>query len=341
MGISSTISKVFLYGLNRTEVIGLQDFLKILDERADPAKRQRGLITVSNHISVLDDPVLWGVLPLKYLYNPQNLRFGLGAHDICFTNKAFASFFTYGQVLPTHRLKHSQQGGLFQPTFTEAIRLLSTHPTLRTQSPLSISNFAPTYSTNGTDVVPCPSIHQRNSNAWVHVFPEGAVHQHGEVDCRYFKWGVSRLILESEPAPDLVPIFIDGFQHVMPEDRVFPRFLPRIGKRIKVAFGQKLDGESAFGDLRRRWRKLVESRSGLGKELGVIRDEQLRDGEEAREIRVEVAKRVRAEVMKLRRDLGYKEANPSYGSAETWAKDPKSSKKKYRSEVDGSLINQD
>lgn len=127
----------------------------------------------------------------------------------------------------------------------------------------------------------------------------------------------------------------------MPEDRVFPRFLPRIGKRIKVAFGQKLDGESAFGDLRRRWRKLVESRGGPGNEPGVIRDKRLRDGEEAREIRVEVAKRVRDEVMRLRSQLGYKEANPSYGFAETWAKDPKSSRKRYRSEVDGSLINQD
>lgn len=85
----------------------------------------------------------------------------------------------------------------------------------------------------------------------------------------------------------------------------------------------------------------MESRGGLANELGVIRDGQLRDGEEAREIRVEVAKRVRDQVMKLRRELGYKEANPSYGFAETWAKDPKSSKKKYRSEVDGSLINQD
>lgn len=45
MGVASTISKVFLFGLNRTEVIGLQGFLKVLDERADPAKRTRGLIT--------------------------------------------------------------------------------------------------------------------------------------------------------------------------------------------------------------------------------------------------------------------------------------------------------
>ena len=35
----------------------------------------------------LDDPIMWGVLPLKYVFNPVSLRWGLGAHDICFKNK--------------------------------------------------------------------------------------------------------------------------------------------------------------------------------------------------------------------------------------------------------------
>lgn len=165
------------------------------------------------------------------------------------------------------------------------------------------------------------------------------MHQHRDVDCRYFKWGVSRLILESEPAPDIVPIFIDGFQTVMPEDRYFPRFLPRIGCRIKVAFGTRVDGEEHFGDLRRRWRKLVESRPGGMETIGVLKDAELQDGEEARRIRVEVAERVRDEVMKLRKSLGYGDGEESFRYAETWAKDSKT--KRYKSEVDGSLINQD
>lgn len=35
----------------------------------------------------LDDPLIWGILPLRYAFNPENLRWGLGAHDICFKNK--------------------------------------------------------------------------------------------------------------------------------------------------------------------------------------------------------------------------------------------------------------
>jgi monolysocardiolipin acyltransferase len=321
---------------------------------------------------------MWSVLPLGYTFKPHILRWGLGAHDICFTNKyaaslcpksilerasdvqfrMFANFFTYGQVLPTHRLKHSQHGGLFQPTFTEAIRLLSS------SSPSAASSYPPRSSsdpstsgtlpyhtsfpenfTNGQDVVPSPSIHSINRYSWVHVFPEGAVHQHPSLDMRYFKWGVSRLILESEPLPDVVPIFVDGFQHVMPEDRTFPRFLPRIRKNIRVAFGDVVDSEALFGDLRRRWRELVERRrNGIGRfggeeVLGELRDEELRDGPEAREIRIEVARRVREEVMKLRRQMGYPDGDPALGDAETWAKEKEG--KKYRSAVDGSLINQD
>jgi hypothetical protein len=48
--------------------------------------RQRTRLTkVSNR---LDDPLIWGVLPLvPYGSDPSNHRWGLGAHDICFKNQ--------------------------------------------------------------------------------------------------------------------------------------------------------------------------------------------------------------------------------------------------------------
>jgi monolysocardiolipin acyltransferase len=51
-------------------------------------EKERGLINVaivSNHESVLDDPFLWGVLPLKTLFNINQMRWVLGAADICYT----------------------------------------------------------------------------------------------------------------------------------------------------------------------------------------------------------------------------------------------------------------
>ncbi len=46
-----------------------------------------------------------------------------------------------------------------------------------------------TYSTDGTDRRLAPSTYLRNRHSWVHIFPEGMVHQHASTDVRYFKWG--------------------------------------------------------------------------------------------------------------------------------------------------------
>lgn len=45
MGVTGSISRVFLYGLNYLEVIGLDSFLEKLNERSDIEGRQRGLLT--------------------------------------------------------------------------------------------------------------------------------------------------------------------------------------------------------------------------------------------------------------------------------------------------------
>ena len=52
IGSVGFLCRSFLYGLSRTETHGLDKFLEILDERRDETKRERGLITVSNHMSV-------------------------------------------------------------------------------------------------------------------------------------------------------------------------------------------------------------------------------------------------------------------------------------------------
>jgi monolysocardiolipin acyltransferase len=159
---------------------------------------------------------------------------------------------------------------------------------------------------------------------------------------RYFKWGVSRLILEPEVCPDVVPMFIQGTDQVMHESREFPRFLPRIGKKISVTFGAAVDVESRFGDLRRRWRELVqeaelEDQTHPPRELfqpdvspgdpaalmygDNARVEKLRNSPEAVELRIECTRRIREEVLKVRRSRGLPDEDPKAGLIETWAKE--------------------
>lgn len=45
IAVSGLIAHTFLFGASRTEVRGLDGFLRLLDERADVGRRERGLIT--------------------------------------------------------------------------------------------------------------------------------------------------------------------------------------------------------------------------------------------------------------------------------------------------------
>ncbi|KAI9670063.1 MAG: hypothetical protein M1817_004543 [Caeruleum heppii] len=339
MGVTGALCRTFLHGANRTEVHGLDGFLRVLDERQDIEGRERGLITVSNHTSVLDDPIIWGVLPLRYLFRPDHLRWGLGSYDICFKNKPLATFFSLGQVLPTHRQAHSPHGGLFQPTMTQAIRLLSHRPSHSSasssfsQDHLDHSTSTPgipdpfstphlTYTTNNVDTFPAPSAYLSRRHSWIHIFPEGKVHQRTDKTMRYFKWGVARLILEAEPLPQIVPMWIEGLNEVMHEAREAPRWVPRVGKDIKVVFGEEVDAEKVFGDLRRKWRGLVEKEgdatSDEGWSLGELQTERLRYGDEAVKLRIECTMRVRGELLKVRRQAGLPDEDPKEGLVETW-----------------------
>ncbi|CAM1502812.1 Fc.00g075880.m01.CDS01 [Cosmosporella sp. VM-42] len=320
MGSVGILSRAFLYGLNDVEVHGLDRLLGVLDRRKTQG-RERGLLTVCNHVAVLDDPLMWGILPPRYCFDVNNLRWGLGAHDICFKNDATSIFFSLGQVLPTHRLWHSSHGGLFQPAMTQAIKLLSSP-----ESTIKPDQF--TFSTNGKDAFRSPAAYAANCNAWVHVFPEACCHQSPDSSLRYFKWGISRLILESDPAPEFIPMFIHGTQHIMPEERTWPRWAPRIGNKFRVMIGEPTDVDKVFGRQRAAWKRLIDRGD----------PELLRDDPEAVELRIAVAKQVRDEISKLREKMGFPaEEDETAALADTWSKEP--NKKKFKSPVDGSLVN--
>lgn len=73
---------------------------------------------------------------------------------------------------------------------------------------------------------------------WVHIFPEAYVNLTRSAALRRFKWGISRLVLEPRVTPYVVPIWIMGFDQVMPHPRARPKWLPRTGAEITVTFGE-------------------------------------------------------------------------------------------------------
>ena len=142
---------------------------------------------------------------------------------------------------------------------------------------------------------------------------------------RYFKWGVARLILEPDVCPDIVPMWIEGNNEIMHEDRSAPRWLPRAGKECGVWFGENVGGENegnVFHEMRERWRRLVEEdrlREKAGQELEVgVLSEELKYGREAVKLREECTMQVRGAVLKVRRERGLPDEDPKEGLVETW-----------------------
>ncbi|KKA30350.1 hypothetical protein TD95_001043 [Thielaviopsis punctulata] len=298
MGAMGLICKAYLFGLNRVTVTGLEHLTDKLDGR-----RERGLLTISNHVSVIDDPIIWGVLPIRHLFNPSVMRWSLGAHDICFQTPTSSTFFALGQVIPTHRFRYSPHGGVSQPSMTHALRMLSSSSAAATFAahPLSVaasSSAAPTYTTDGTDSHRSPSFFRSRRNVWLHIFPEGCITQSPMNVMRYFKWGVARFVLEAQPPPDVVPMFINGTQDIMPEDRQ-PRWLPKCGVDVRIAFGAPLDTAAEFGDLIAEWRRL-EDRFRAGKLSG-----DLHSSKEAEQLRMATVERMWEAVDRVKVAQGY------------------------------------
>jgi len=81
----------------------------------------QGLLTVMNHLSALDDPLL--VAPLfgfSVLCQQSKIRWTFAAYDQVFSTRAKATFFKYGKVLPMKR-----GAGLHQAAMDVAVQKLN------------------------------------------------------------------------------------------------------------------------------------------------------------------------------------------------------------------------
>lgn len=83
MGVVATWAKAVLSGLNRFTVFNRERLVDLVEHR--PAGQP--LITISNHTSTLDDPVIVSnLLPLRLIASPTYSRWSWCAKEICFKN---------------------------------------------------------------------------------------------------------------------------------------------------------------------------------------------------------------------------------------------------------------
>ncbi|RKP26880.1 acyltransferase-domain-containing protein, partial [Syncephalis pseudoplumigaleata] len=109
-------SKGFLSAAVRSRVYGLESLVQLLCD----VRRTRPVITVANHASSLDDPLLWGYLPTAMLARPTHVRWSLGAKEVCHKNAILDQFFQLGKTLPVVR-----GDGIYQPAINFALDRLN------------------------------------------------------------------------------------------------------------------------------------------------------------------------------------------------------------------------
>lgn len=301
------ISKLVLATLYNKEVKGLENFE---EARRRSKEENRGLITLMNHMSTCDDPMIFACLPWKFSREWNDIRWGLAAANVCFTNKLATNFFSLGKIIPCERFGR----GPFQSGLDACVRILSPDDTIteslvkapESAEPLAL--FSPQYSP--------PML--RNGPSWVHVFPEGYVCQlqppFGN-SMRFFRWGTARLILEPTVAPIVVPLFATGFELIKPEeidlknDYLTPN---NVGATVRVNIGPALD-DGVIAAFRKEWQALCERYPGQG-DLS----HEAKFGAEAKDLRIRVCAYLRESVVNLREGVGLGPEDPRFKSVDFW-----------------------
>ncbi|OIW13575.1 hypothetical protein TanjilG_29316 [Lupinus angustifolius] len=107
--VIGNVCHVFMNGLNHVQVYGLEKLHSALLERP----KGKPLLTVSNHVASMDDPlVIASLLPPQVLMDAENLRWTICATDRCFKNPVTSAFFRSLKVLPVARGEGIYQKGM-------------------------------------------------------------------------------------------------------------------------------------------------------------------------------------------------------------------------------------
>ena len=179
------------------------------------------VITVSNHISVLDEPLMMSLIagPGRLL-RPSTMRWTLCAQEITHVNPAFASFFGLAKGLPILRGAGLKQVGM--KVFADKLSL---------------------------------------PNSWLHIFPEGRCWQPPEYDIggshAYLRRGVGALVASAQTTPVIIPIVHWGMEKVKPRDATGKSGALHFPDRVVVKVGEPVDVTDLLEQYPNRYRNVA------------------------------------------------------------------------------------
>lgn len=256
-----TISRAYFYATGQFTVKTDDDYDYFVET---VTSREKGvpLITVSNHRSVADDPLIMScILPYHLNIQPRYLRYGLCSQEYCFNPKfpsVISAYIGLGHVLPIWR-----GGGIDQKLLLDFARLAAQGewchifpeagvwqtetlggrgcvPNRDNVSTKDKRGTLVTHSSGDSSSSSSSSGNNDNRNSSDASPPSSSLGK--------LKWGVGKLIAHAPKRPIVIPFFHSGMEKVYPHDpesnKVLHR-LPRQGQDVTVRFGQPIN----FDDL--------------------------------------------------------------------------------------------
>ncbi|XWS33978.1 hypothetical protein CRYUN_Cryun22dG0128500 [Craigia yunnanensis] len=186
------------------------------------------LLTISNHMSTLDDPLIWGFKGFPSL-DAKLARWVLAAEDICFKNSLLI-------FLDLSLVKLCVFDRLFVGSDLAQI-ITSSSPAQKVCKCIPITRGAGIYQEHMNEALQC-----LNNGAWLQTFPEGKVSQE-DAPIKRLKWGTASLIVRAHVTPIVLPMIHCGFEEVMPENYFLERShpFPLCNKEIKIIIGEPIE----------------------------------------------------------------------------------------------------
>ncbi|CAM9205506.1 unnamed protein product [Ectocarpus sp. 4 AP-2014] len=200
------IFRFLLKGLNKVECHNRQALLDAVLDRGD-----RGLLTVSNHMCVYDDPGLWSALVPFWRTGRRRMRWALCTDDIYYAHPVLKNIFEAGRTLPIKRTRGMEQP-LFQAFFQK----------------LEGGEWGHIFAEG--------AIRQ----PWRFSRDEPILAD--------FKPGIGRLLLRSEDPPLVLPMYHIGMHQIASEAPTHKRgrgkllkIMPNFGRTVRVYVGEPID----------------------------------------------------------------------------------------------------
>ncbi|KAI0565019.1 Phospholipid/glycerol acyltransferase [Gracilaria domingensis] len=205
IGFVGTVSKFLMKQLNSLYLYNVE----VLHDAIEKRPQSQGLLTFSNHRSVVDDPFLLGsILPPRILLNPNVMRWGLCSLDICFQNALIGRTLRLGKALPIER-----RGGVSQRFLTTAGEKLVGGDWVHVYPEGRVSQDGMGYAKRGIGKL------------------------------------LAMVYESRRELPLILPLYHQGVENVMPQDEdthVLKTIVPRTGNKIFVITGEVVDLRHVF-----------------------------------------------------------------------------------------------